>query len=131
MNSDGRFPIHRRLTVLVLVGCLLLGSGTLLFGQAHYQGCHVFGVSGGEPVQCRVGPGTFYGLTINTKGSAGNYTYIFDLASYSAISVAGTPIMTIDTTVGPVTVIYNGLVTNGVVVWNTSGVNADLTVMVE
>lgn len=120
--------MRRWLAVVLVAG--LLGVPVAAWPQAHYQSCHVNALSK-LPVTCRTGPGTLYAVTINTKGANGNYTYIFDLASYSATSVAGTPLLKIDTTAGLLTLIYNILVTTGVVVWNTQGTVADITVSVE
>ena len=123
--------MRRILAVSLLAVLLGVGFDTLVYGQAHYNPCHVFGVSGGIPVTCMTGRGTFYSLTVNTKGASGNYTYIFDLATYSATSVNGIPIIRLDTTAGVQTLVYNILVQNGVVVWNTGGTNADLTISTE
>lgn len=115
--------MRRTLTVVLLALTLSLGWDTLALGQAGFQGCHVNSTT---PVVCRVGRGKFYGITINTKGASANYTYVFDSATLS-----GLPILVLDTTAGPVTVIYNMMMTNGVTVWNVSGTAADLTVMTE
>lgn len=126
--------MSRRWRLGIVVGCLLAwGGATDAVAQTAFQGCHIpLSNPAQMPIQCRVGRGLLSSVTINTKGTGSNYTYIFDLASYSYASVAGLPIMAIDTTVGPITLFYNIFVTNGVVVWNTFGATtADLTVSVE
>lgn len=113
----------RRILTLSLLGVLLVAG--IAGSQQHYQGCHIRTAT---PTVCRVGPGVFYAVTINSKGASGNYTYIWDTATVISATV---PIVVLDSTAGPLTVTYNMMVTNGVTIWNTSGTLADLTVLTE
>lgn len=68
-------------------------------------------------------PGVLGGITINTKGSAGNTATVFDSTTGS-----GTKIATIDTTSAQGTLMYDVLFINGLTIVTANGGAADLTV---